>query len=128
MKKKVRPLSPHLLIYEPQLTSIFSIFHRIHAGLLVFFFVFLLILFYIDNFFSSFFLSHFLFFCCMPFFKIPLYFMFYFYSFVFLFHMINGLRHISWDFGLGLEIKNVYITGTFVFLSSLLIIFLIIII
>ena len=28
--------------------------------------------------------------------------------------MINGIRHLSWDLALGLEIKNVYTTGMIV--------------
>jgi succinate dehydrogenase/fumarate reductase cytochrome b subunit len=28
--------------------------------------------------------------------------------------MINGMRHLSWDLALGLEIKNLYTTGMIV--------------
>lgn len=128
MKKKIRPLSPHLLIYKPQLTSIFSIFHRISAGVLSSIFILLLMLFYCNNLYSNFFTFYFIFYYLFPFFSIVFHFLFYFLFFIFFFHMINGLRHISWDFGLGLEIKNVYITGIFVFCISLIIVFFVILI
>ncbi|GJP80880.1 hypothetical protein CLOP_g11079 [Closterium sp. NIES-67] len=35
-----RPLSPHLSIYKPQLTSTLSIFHRISGGFLAVLFLF----------------------------------------------------------------------------------------
>jgi len=128
MKKKVRPLSPHLLVYKPQLTSIFSIFHRISGGVLFLSFVLLLALFYCNNFYLNFFIFYFVFYDLFPFFSVIFYLFFYFFFFIFFFHMINGLRHISWDFGLGLEIKNVYITGIFVFCISLTIVFFMILI
>jgi len=34
-KKMYRPLSPHLLIYKPQFSSVFSIFHRVTGVMLV---------------------------------------------------------------------------------------------
>ncbi len=124
MKKKVRPLSPHLLIYEPQLTSIFSIFHRISGGLLVFFLTFLLIFFYCNQFFNIFFINYFLFSVL----KFIFCFLVYFCIFILFFHMMNGLRHLSWDFSLGLEIKSVYLTGISILCFVLIIIVFIIII
>jgi succinate dehydrogenase cytochrome b556 subunit len=88
----------------------------------------LLILFYCNNFYLNFFLFYLVFYDLFPFFNIIFYLFFYFLFFIFFFHMINGLRHISWDFGLGLEIKNVSITGIFVFCISLMIVFFIILI
>jgi len=34
--------------------------------------------------------------------------------FVISYHLLNGIRHLSWDFALGLEIKNLYTTGMIV--------------
>lgn len=35
------------------------------------------------------------------------------------YHLCNGIRHLAWDWGLGFELKKVYITGWIVvFLSS----------
>jgi succinate dehydrogenase / fumarate reductase cytochrome b subunit len=128
MKKKVRPLSPHLLVYKPQLTSVFSIFHRISAGVLLSVFILLISFFYCHNLYLSFFTFYFFYNHLLPVFSLVFYFLFYFLFFIFFFHMINGLRHVSWDLGLGLEIKNVYITGTFVLSISLAIVFFMILI
>jgi succinate dehydrogenase/fumarate reductase cytochrome b subunit len=38
----------------------------------------------------------------------------YFIVFVVSYHMLNGIRHLSWDLALGLEIKNLYTTGMIV--------------
>ena len=35
----------------------------------------------------------------------------FFYSLSLCYHMLNGVRHILWDIGLGFEIKNVYYSG-----------------
>ena len=121
MKRKIRPLSPHLLIYKPQLTSIFSIFHRISAFFLFVCLILFLILLYGNDFYLSFFVFYLFYYYYFSFFKILFYFFSYFLFFIFLFHMINGLRHLSWDFGFGLQIKNVYTTGIFVFFLSFLI-------
>nr|NP_066472.1 succinate:cytochrome c oxidoreductase subunit 3 [Rhodomonas salina]AAG17743.1 succinate:cytochrome c oxidoreductase subunit 3 [Rhodomonas salina] len=128
MRKKIRPLAPHLLVYKPQLTSIFSIFHRISAGILFVVFTILLFLSYCFDYYLNFFSFYFIFYYFFPFFNLIIYFVSYFLTFIFLFHMVNGLRHISWDFGLGLEIKNVYITGIIVFCISSLFVFVLILI
>lgn len=120
MEKKIRPLSPHLLVYKPQLTSIFSIFHRISGGLLFFTIFFIIILFYCIYFLSMFFYTYFIFNFFIPFFNVFFTFLFFFLFFIFFFHTANGLRHISWDFCFYLEIKNVYLTGSIVFFISLI--------
>ena len=96
MRQKIRPLSPHLTIYKPQLTSVLSIFHRItgsHVG-------------------SGFQYSmSFDFFSMFSIFVLAIG---YFVVFVISYHLLNGIRHLSWDFALGLEIKNLYTTGMIV--------------
>jgi succinate dehydrogenase cytochrome b556 subunit len=62
MKNKIRPLSPHLNIYKPQLTSILSIFHRISGSLLTLTLVLFLCCFYIDMLYNNFFVSYAIFF------------------------------------------------------------------
>ena len=47
-EKKNHPLSPHIFIYKPQISSLFSVFHRTTAIFLtlgLFFFIFLIELF-----------------------------------------------------------------------------------
>ena len=101
-----RPLSPHLQIYKPQITSILSISHRMSGvfqsvGLLVIILL-LLCLFMGDNihqyfmlFANSFIGRAFLF----------------FYVLSLSYHLLNGIRHIIWDFGYGFEIRNVHYSG-----------------
>ncbi len=98
-----RPLSPHLQIYRPQLTSVLSITHRATGvalaagtGLLVYWLLSLaggeasyeaalgswfgrLILFG--------------------------------WTLALTYHLCNGIRHLGWDLGFGLDIDTVYLTG-----------------
>ena len=110
MNQLNRPMSPHLYSYKPQITSIFSIFHRISG----FFLSFCL-------FFNSF---YFIFICSFVsfgyfYFFIYLFSQFYLYLYYVLlilvsFHFMNGIRHLFWDFCLGLELKNLLFTACFV--------------
>jgi succinate dehydrogenase / fumarate reductase cytochrome b subunit len=36
------------------------------------------------------------------------------------YHLCNGIRHLSWDIGLGMDIKTVYVTGGLVWTATLL--------
>lgn len=106
MDKNNRPISPHLTVYKPQITSVMSILHRITGTFQSFgtvsIFLLILTLFLGENyynfmnlFFKSFLGKTFLF----------------FYIFSICYHLCNGLRHLAWDFGYGFEIKNVHLTG-----------------
>jgi succinate dehydrogenase cytochrome b556 subunit len=114
MKQKIRPLSPHLTIYKPQLTSVLSIFHRITGSLLGLSIVLSFVLFYNSLFYMG---SSFQYSISFDFF-----YMFatlvltigYFIVFMMSYHLLNGIRHLSWDLALGLEIKNLYTTGMIV--------------
>ena len=115
MTDSKRPLSPHLQIYKPQLTSILSISHRITGLILSGFSIIIPITLYFiisgENIFNDFklILSHY-------FFKL----FFIFIIFVLSYHFTNGIRHLLWDLGLGLEIKESYLSGYVVIISSLL--------
>nr|YP_009674819.1 succinate dehydrogenase subunit 3 [Fossombronia foveolata]QDE12823.1 succinate dehydrogenase subunit 3 [Fossombronia foveolata] len=106
-----RPLSPHLTIHKPQLTSTFSIFHRISGAFLATMVLFSTFSFKIGD------LS-------------PTFYHFYQYFFFFTFylnwviislvnftllalchHMSNGVRHLLWDLGPFLELSKVYTPG-----------------
>ena len=102
MRQKIRPLSPHLTIYKPQLTSVLSIFHRITGSLLG------LLIVLSSGFQYS---MSFDFFSMFSIFVLAIG---YFVVFVISYHLLNGIRHLSWDFALGLEIKNLYTTGMIV--------------
>lgn len=91
----LRPLSPHLPIYKPQLTSTFSIFHRISGAFLatiVFFFYLLclkigLICFTYENFYQFFFYSSKLILISVEITALAL-----------SYHLYNGVRHLLTDF------------------------------
>ena len=115
LTKRTRPLSPHLSIYRPQITSLLSILHRI-TGLflslgMVFFACTIILLsigpemyFYADSFYRSWMGSLFL----LGWF------------FAFFYHLSNGIRHLFWDIGKGFELKNVALSGWLVIVFSFL--------
>lgn len=104
--KKPRPMSPHLQVYRPQITSGLSIFHRITgiglaAGLPVFV-LWLMALAKNEKAYDQFLTcahSTVGTACLMG------------WSWAFAYHMCMGIRHLFWDMGLFLEIKDVYKTG-----------------
>nr|YP_008963779.1 succinate:cytochrome c oxidoreductase subunit 3 [Grateloupia angusta]AGO19292.1 succinate:cytochrome c oxidoreductase subunit 3 [Grateloupia angusta] len=101
-----RPISPHLSVYLPQMSSMFSIWHRLSGILLIIgFSIFLLILNLIIQSDSKILL----FFISLPawslnFFNLT-------YSFIFMYHALNGLRHVTWDLFLFLEIKELNLSA-----------------
>ena len=38
----------------------------------------------------------------------------------FFYHLLNGLRHLAWDAGFGLDLKNVYRSGYAVIIATLI--------
>ena len=113
MKNNNRPISPHLSIYKPQITSILSISHRISGvfqslGLLII--VLLLFSLFLGKNSHEFFMliinsligKAFLF----------------FYVLSLCYHLFNGIRHIIWDIGFGFEIRNVYYSGIIVIIFA----------
>jgi succinate dehydrogenase / fumarate reductase cytochrome b subunit len=112
--KKVRPLSPHLAVYKPQLTSVLSIFHRITGSLLGFSIVLMFLLFYSNLFFVGSSVQYCVLFDLFSLLSTLILAICYFVLFAISFHMINGIRHLSWDLAFGLEIKNLYTTGMIV--------------
>lgn len=102
-KKNInRPLSPHLSIYEPQLTSTYSIFNRISGAFLTAVLLsgllFILEIGPLCLTFPSLYLSTF----AVDFPKLTLS-LFNFTLLAFCYHIGNGLRHIWWDLGFPLE-------------------------
>tara|TARA_Y100000589_G_scaffold297923_1_gene306080 strand:- start:51 stop:437 length:387 start_codon:yes stop_codon:yes gene_type:complete len=100
MKKQDLPISPHLQIYKPQITSILSISHRITGFALNLSLVVMVYgLFSLSlgekyfNFFLDFVSS------------IPMKVILYLTILGFSYHLLNGIRHIFWDFGFFLENK-----------------------
>ncbi|AIK96424.1 succinate dehydrogenase, cytochrome b556 subunit [Candidatus Odyssella acanthamoebae] len=103
---KPRPLSPHLQVYRPQITSVLSILHRLTGGGLVisllFFIAWLTSLSISESAYHSFkdFMSSW-------FGQIVILFS----LFGFYYHLANGIRHLAWDYGHGYELSTVRLTG-----------------
>jgi succinate dehydrogenase / fumarate reductase, cytochrome b subunit len=111
---KNRPLSPHLLIYRPQITSVLSILHRMTGVALA---MGLLLLTYwlsaaaygpaafarAQEFLGSW---------------IGLL-MLFGWTFCIFYHLCNGIRHLFWDVGLGLELTALRASGIAVVIISL---------
>ncbi len=106
MDKVERPLSPHLQVYRPQITSILSIFHRVtglalSAGILVL--VYWLVALSggpvaYDQV-AAILVAGWLKICYVG------------WSFCFFFHLANGVRHLVWDLGLGFELSQIRASG-----------------
>ena len=108
--KENRSLSPHLRSYKPQITSVISIFHRITGSVLA---LLLLCSPVCLNIISSF-LSFRLLYVVISFLSFVPKLVFYLLIATVFFHSMNGLRHIMWDFCIGLELSNVFISGCLV--------------
>lgn len=104
-----RPLSPHLQIYKPQWTSVLSIFHRFSGmalfGVLVFVSIWLLSGYQGKEAYESF-----LDVCRHSFVKGVLFLL----GVTFIYHFLNGLRHLVWDMGKGLSLHTAKNSALFV--------------
>jgi succinate dehydrogenase / fumarate reductase cytochrome b subunit len=113
MKKSELPISPHLQIYKPQITSILSITHRITGVCLNFLIIFvslwLLSLSLGENIYN-----YFIEFSNTIFMKLVMSISIFGLSY----HAMNGIRHIFWDFGFFLNNSSALISGIIVVLSS----------
>jgi len=115
MPERARPLSPHLQVYKPQITTTLSILHRI-SGIVLSLGAFVLVWWLLavaeggDAYaraaacFGS------------AFGKLALF----GFSFALMYHLFNGIRHLLWDAGWGFEIKQVYRSGYTVVALALL--------
>lgn len=114
MEKSQRPLSPHLQIYRPQLTSVLSITHRITGvalllGTLVLAYWLLAAASGPDAYASAqALLGSWLGRIVLLGFTYALF-----------FHLCNGIRHLFWDVGLGFELKAAYASGNAVIAMSI---------
>lgn len=104
--KDNRPLSPHLQVYRPQITSVLSITHRftgvaLVAGLLLLTWwlaaaasgpeAFAVVQGFVGSWFGLILLFG--------------------WTWTFMYHFANGIRHLVWDTGYGLELPAVYTSG-----------------
>ena len=106
MAAQQRPLSPHLQVYQPQLTSVLSIVHR-STGVMLSLGAFILAAWLIsiagdgDAFaqFNSFAGS------------LPGKLALFAFTASLAYHLLNGIRHLLWDIGWGFELPQVYASG-----------------
>jgi len=101
-----RPISPHLQVYRPQLTSVLSILHRITGVALAVGTILLVywliaaasgpVAFATAEALIGSWIGRILLFG---------------WTFALYFHLSNGIRHLFWDAGFGFELKTVYASG-----------------
>jgi len=108
-----RPLSPHLQIYRPQITSVLSITHRFTGIVLAA--GFLLLVYWLaalaagDAVYAA---------ALGVFAAWPVKLLLFLFSYAFFYHLCNGLRHLWWDSGRGFEIPQIYASGWLVVVAS----------
>jgi succinate dehydrogenase / fumarate reductase cytochrome b subunit len=115
MSNQNRPLSPHLQVYRPQLTSVLSITHRASGvglavgTLLLVWWLFAaatgpayfdLVQGFLGSWFGKLLLLGF--------------------SFALFFHLCNGIRHLFWDAGYGFDLETVYKSGWVTVIASII--------
>ena len=106
MSQRARPLSPHLQVYSPQITSTMSIMHRI-SGVFLSFGAFGLALWLaalaqggdVYEQYAALLAS------------VPGKCVLFAFSAALMYHLFNGIRHLLWDAGWGFEIPQVYKSG-----------------
>jgi len=108
-----RPLSPHLQIYRPQITSVLSITHRftgvvLAAGLLLLVY-WLAALASGDGAYAG---------ALAVLGAWPVKLLLFLGTFAFFYHLCNGIRHLWWDSGHGFEIPQVNASGWVVVVAS----------
>lgn len=118
--KKNLPISPHLQIYKPQITSLLSITHRI-TGFGLNLALILLSLWIISFGLGSDVYANFVSIFETKFVKIVVYFIVLGISY----HALNGIRHILWDFGLMISNKAALVSGLVIIFTSVILSFLI---
>lgn len=103
--KKARPLSPHLSIYKPQISSVLSIGHRL-SGVGLFFALIIACWWFICWVFSRFDTSYLE---CLN--HTGIKFLLFVTSFGYFYHFCTGVRHLIWDLGYCFSIKSINLTG-----------------
>lgn len=110
-----RPLSPHLTIYKPQITSILSILNRL-TGIAMAFPAIIIVLWFLAAAVGK------------PYFESVNWLLISWFGltvlvaslWAFWFHFYNGLRHLAWDMIWGLDMPDVRKTGWLVFYLSII--------
>jgi succinate dehydrogenase / fumarate reductase cytochrome b subunit len=113
MALRDRPLSPHLQIYRPQLTSVLSIIHRL-CGVFLASGVAMLCFWLVTAAagpeyyaWSEWFLTSWVGYALLL-----------AWTFSLFYHMCNGIRHMFWDIGVGFSLKSIYASGVVMVLAA----------
>ena len=110
-----KPLSPHLQVYRPQITSVLSIMHRgtgIFLSLGAFVLAYWLVALASGE-------SHYQ--AVVEYFGWwPVQLLLIGWVFAFYYHLCNGIRHLFWDMGKGFELSTVSQTGFAVLVAALI--------
>jgi len=109
MANTQRPLSPHLQIYKPQLTSVMSILHRI-TGVIAFVGAVCILIWLISLAWDA---SLYVFLQEVAI-SIPVQVFLFLWSWALVYHLLNGVRHLVWDATKGLELPDIYKSGKLV--------------
>ncbi|MFT5258286.1 MAG: succinate dehydrogenase / fumarate reductase cytochrome b subunit [Saprospiraceae bacterium] len=110
--RKKRPLSPHLQIYKPQITSVLSILHRI-TGVVASVGVLFVVLWLVALAQSDAGLLNLLQSTLAKVFLVA-------WSASLFYHLCNGIRHLFWDAGIGLEMDQVRRSGLIVLAATVI--------
>ena len=113
MSSADRPVSPHLQIYKPQLTSVLSILHRF-TGLGLAAGAAILVAWLIAAAHGA------AAFDCAQAVAGSWYgrLLLFLWAFALFYHLCNGIRHLAWDAGFGFDLKTTYLSGWTVVIAA----------
>jgi succinate dehydrogenase / fumarate reductase cytochrome b subunit len=109
-----RPLSPHLQIYRPQMTSVLSVTHRM-TGVVLAFAALLLTYWLASAAYGPVAFGHAQAVMESWFGRLVLF----GFTFSLFYHLCNGVRHLGWDLGWGFDLIKLRLTGVVVIITSL---------
>ncbi|MEQ8662152.1 MAG: succinate dehydrogenase, cytochrome b556 subunit [Gammaproteobacteria bacterium] len=107
------PISPHLQVYRPQLTSVLSISHRISGVFLALGTVMILYWLVAASLGPAAYAEAQ---CCLA--AAPTQLLLFGWTLAFFYHLCNGIRHLLWDTGWGFELETAYKTGYIVLAAA----------
>ena len=112
---RCRPLSPHLQVYKPQLTSVLSILHRA-TGLVIAMGAIVIALWLLAASLSQGGYEYFR----QGLNSLPGKGLLVIWTACTSYHLCNGIRHLFWDFGYGFELSSVYLSGKLTVVAAIL--------
>ena len=113
-----RPISPHIQIYRPQITSVMSILHRITGVITVVALVLISVLFISSSYGEAAFNS-----TVRIVFSLPGKIILCGFLLGISYHLCNGIRHLFWDAGYGLRIDAIRKSAVFVIVGAVMLSF-----